>query len=266
MTEDEFTQTINQLDYGSMATRNREAFLLKYGRDFVRFEVLLKELQQIWLRVARERDSGGRSHVGLTLLSSILVRQCVFAFQQIISFQSFLAWLCFRPGLEGLLILGKWVDDPKTALVWRTHPQDKHAYSRLFSGKSLVSASLPESRRFRDVLTRLTDQFVHPNPYFAYRESSLRPASDKAVILSTRFFDDSDDLHEAHLLAFLHLLEIIVLSSDKLTSSILGSSREAHLNSPRELIEQQESTRSRSLADKNPLAKKILEELGLWNL
>jgi len=162
--KDDVTRRVNQLDYGAIVHLNRETFLLKHSRDFVRFELFLRDLQAIWLRVSRERDSSGRSHVGLTLLSSLLIRHCVFGFQQLMSYQSFLAWLCLRPGLEGLLIMGKWVDDSQTATIWRERAKNVRAYSANFSGQRLISKSLPQSEKFRDVLTRLNDEFVHPNP------------------------------------------------------------------------------------------------------
>lgn len=88
---DGLTRHVSQKEYGEVATQNREIFLSKHGRDFAQFEKLLQNLQAIWLRVARERDCNGKSHVGLSLLSSILIRHCVFGFQQLITYQSFLA-------------------------------------------------------------------------------------------------------------------------------------------------------------------------------
>ncbi len=98
------------LDYIATQVRNRETFLLNFGRDFRIFDSSLTALRSIWARLGNERDASGRSHVGLLPFVNILVRHSFFGFQHIASYQSFLAWLTFRPGLEALLILGKWVD------------------------------------------------------------------------------------------------------------------------------------------------------------
>jgi hypothetical protein len=95
------TRKVTALDYAGIVSRNREVFLLNYATDFRRFDVLISELQDVWLRVTRERDPKGASHVGLILPSGILVRHCMLAFQQLVSYQSFLAWLAFRPGRAG---------------------------------------------------------------------------------------------------------------------------------------------------------------------
>jgi hypothetical protein len=261
---DELTRTVNQKEYGQIAAQNREIFLSKHSRDFARFEAFLQRLQAIWHRVARERDPSGSTHVGLSLLSSILIRHCVFGFQELITYQSFLAWLCLRPGLESLLIIGKWVDDPAAAKIWMNRNKNARAYRTTFSGRNLVSASLPEAKRLRDVLTQLNDQFVHPNPYFAYRESDLRQIDGQTLQLATRFFDDRAELYEAHLLAYLHLLETIVTSSDRLLCGIFGSFTRTALSSDGSFTKQ-ESDRAKSLADSDPVAKKIMEDLGLWN-
>lgn len=138
------------------------------------------------------------------------------------------------------------------------------AYTNAFSGKNLTSTSLPEAKRLRDVLTQLNDQFVHPNPYFAYRETDLRPVDSQTAQLATRFFDDRGELHEAHLLAYLHLLETIVISSDRLLGTIFGNVTAAAVSADGSVVKQ-ESVRAKSLADRDPVAKKIMEELGLWN-
>jgi hypothetical protein len=261
---DEMTRSVSQKDYGQVAIQNREIFLSKHGQDFAQFEKLLQTLQAIWLRVARERDRNGKSHVGLSLLSSILIRHCVFGFQQLITFQSFLAWLCFRPGLESLLIIGKWVDDPASARIWMNRNKNERAYRKVFSGKNLASASLPEAKRLRNVLTQLNDQFVHPNPYFAYRETDLRPLNSQTAQLVTRFFDDRGELYEAHLLAYLHLLETIVIGSDRLLVAIFENPTSTSVSAEGLFVEQNRG-RAKSLADSDPVAKKIMEDLGLWN-
>lgn len=70
--------------------------------------------------------------------AGILVRHCMFGFQQLVSYQSFLAWLALRPGLEALLILGKWVDDPRNAKLWKEWDKNPGKYRRTYSGEALL--------------------------------------------------------------------------------------------------------------------------------
>jgi hypothetical protein len=258
------SRKVAALEYAGVLFQNREVFLLKYSRDFLRIDLLITELQDVWLRIARERDRKGGSHVGLLLPSGILIRHCMLAFQQLVSYQSFLAWLAFRPGLEALLVAGKWVDAPSTARIWRKRDADRALYIKTFSGEGLISASLPRSSDFRRVLGRINDQFVHPNPDFAYRESRLREATAETLVLETRFFDREADLHEAHLLAYLNLLNEIVTSCDTLVSQICGSPRTSALTTADWPVSEREAERAKRLAEGSPVAKSIMEELGLW--
>ena len=109
---------LDLLDYASKQVRNRETFLLNYGNDFGVFDYIIKALFSNWSRLGKGKDKNGHSHAGLLLFSNILTRHAIFGFQHIASYQSFLAWLTFRPGLEAFLILGKFVEDPKNAKIW----------------------------------------------------------------------------------------------------------------------------------------------------
>ena len=258
------TRKVTALDYAGVVSRNREVFLLNYAADCRRFDLLISELQDVWFRVTRERDPKGASHLGLILPSGILVRHCMLAFQQLVAYQSFLAWLAFRPGLEALLVAGKWVDEPSTARIWKERDADRALYIKTFSGEGLISASLPRSGDFRRVLGRINDQFVHPNPNFAYRDASVREASAKTVVFETSFFDRQAELHEAHLLAYLNLLNEIVTSCDRLVANICGSLRGSALTTADWPVSEHEAPRVKRLAEGSPVAKSIMEELGLW--
>ncbi len=258
------TQKVAPLEYAGVLFRNREIFLLNYATDFRRFDLLISELQDVWLRIARVRDTEGASHVGLVLPSGILIRHCMLAFQQLVSYQSFLAWLSFRPGLEALLVAGKWVDEPSTARIWKERDADRALYIKTFSGEGLISTSIERSRDFRRVLSRINDQFVHPNPNFAYRDSSLREGSAKTLVFETSFFDRQTELHEAHLLAYLNLLNEIATSCDRLVDGICGSPRNSALTTADWPVSEHEAPRAKRLAEGSPVAKAIMEELGLW--
>jgi hypothetical protein len=220
-------------------------------------------LGTIWSRVGRERDRQERFHAGLLGFVNLLVRHAIFGFQHITTHQSALAWFTFRPGLEAVLMLGKWVDDPSNAGVWRNRLTDRGTYARTFSGQGLVSNALPRSADFRGVLSRLNDEFMHPNPEFTYRDATITDEGE-TFFLGVDYFDRLAETHEAHLLAYLNLIEELLWSSHSLVNNLLGpQSNEGEL---RKRYSETEGARARALAEKSPLARRIMEELGLWVL
>lgn len=264
--EERFTTRVSSLGYAAPLLQNREIFMLNFSNDFRRFEVLLNNLRLTSLRIARERDKNGASHVGLLLPLQILIRHCLLGFQQLISYQSFLAWLVFRPGLEAFLVMGKWLDDPANATIWKERDLDPQLYRRTFSGRALASNSIPRSDDFRSALSRLNDQFVHPNPNFAYRETNLHAASTETLVAEIRFFDTQADIHEGHLLAYLRLMELIVDTLRNLFTELLGPQENGPIAVSPRSFEEEEGKRARSLGQRDSTAKKIMEELGLWPL
>ena len=130
------------LEYAATQVRNRETFLLNYGKYFGVFSYQLDSLLNVWSRIGSEKDLEGRSHAGLLIFISILRRHVILGFQHIATYQSFVAWLTFRPGLEALLVLGKFVDDPANAKIWHDRLVNRNAYQNAFSGRNLISKSL----------------------------------------------------------------------------------------------------------------------------
>jgi hypothetical protein len=252
---------VDLLDYAAIQVRNRESFLLNFRNDYHTFGLSLDNLRSIWARLGREKDTAGRSNAGLLVFVNILIRHVILGFHSIAAYQSFLAWLNLRPGLEALLILGKLVDDPGSAAIWKERLNDRGAYQRTFSGKALISKALITSKDFRDVLTHLNDNFVHPNPDFAYRDMTVRDQGP-SVILEIQFFDKNSETHEAHLLAYLNLLDRICGASQGLLNSLCDppSGKAVATQSFDEIA----ASRAAALATRNALAKRVMEELGLW--
>jgi hypothetical protein len=249
------------LEYSAAQVRNRETFLLNYPKDFRASDWMISGLQIIWSRVGRERDRQGRFHTGLLGFVNLLMRHSIFGFQHITTYQSALAWFTFRPGLEALLMLGKWVDDPTNARVWRNRLTDRDAYRQTFSGQGLVSTSLPRSAEFRRVLSRLNDEFMHPNPEFTYRDTTIVDEG-RTFVIALDYFDRNSDIHEAHVLAYLNLLDEIVWSSLALVNSILEP--DPTFGARRQHYSEVEGARALSLAVRSQPSRRILEELGLW--
>ena len=110
-------------------------------------------------------------------------------------------------------------------------------------------------------MTRLNDQFMHPNPRFAYREAMSRDEGTE-VSLEIQFFDTATETHEAHLLAYLNLLDLVTDASEKLVGGVCGTSAPSGAGVP---YVQTVRDRALRLAAANPVAKKVMVELGLWS-
>ena len=128
-------------DYQSAKDANRKGFEQNYSADVQFFEAASTKLSSIWERLGTTRDKAGHSHAGLLHFANILRRHCVLGFENIATYQSYLMWSNFRAGLEALLIIGKFVDDPANAKIWlnrsSNHAAAKKAYSNTFSGRGL---------------------------------------------------------------------------------------------------------------------------------
>ncbi len=252
-------------DYCRAKESNRSGFEQNYVADLRSFEALNSKLNSTWERLGTTRDASGRSHVGLLHFANVLRRQTVLGFESIASYQSNLAWSNFRPGLEALLIIGKFVDDPTNARIWlnraSNQPADRRAYQAAFSGQNLKSNSLSRSGDLRDVLTHLNDNYMHPNPAFTYHDAT-RSASGNDVFLRIDLFDVDPGIHEANLLAYLNLQAIIVEESCKLVVRVCGS---GDPNDGKNLYEQANKARAKQIVASVAGAKKVLKEYGLWH-
>lgn len=249
-------------EYSSIQQKNREVFRKNFVSDTQRFKDAVTALRNIWGRLGTERDKAGESHVGLLPFSNILVRHVIFGFEHLVCYQSFLAWLTFRPGLEALLMLGKFVDDPANAKIWLNREVDVNSYRKTFEGKALESTSLQLSPEFRQVLSRLNTEFMHPNPIFAYRDATVRSDAGSMQV-EIQFFDVDADMHEAHLLAYLNLIDEIVRSSQTVVDGRCGSKAKGGWTGN---YAAQERGRAVQLAARNTVAKKVMNELGFWKL
>lgn len=250
------------LDYASRQIRNRETFLLNYGKEFAHFDGLVNALYSIWSRLGQEADKEGRYHSGLLLFINILTRHAILGFQHIVSYQSFLAWLTFRPGLEAFLILGKIVEDPNNAKIWKERSTNKKAYIKAFSGKLMASKTFERGEEIRKVLNRLNDDFMHPNPDFTYRDISMKK-QEASYFLEINFFDVSPVIHEAHLLAYLNLFNTIIYESENLINKLFEN--EGQKVKLQNKFESFAYKRAEKLSLKDPTAKKVMQKFGLWN-
>ena len=169
--------------------------------------------------------------------------------------------LTFRPGLEALLILGKFVDNPDNAKTWHDRLVDRNKYQKSFSGNNIISKSLPKSNDFRKVLTRLNDDFIHPNPDFTYRDANVRDIGQK-LFIEMQYFDVISDVHYGHLLAYLNLIDLILCSSESLVNNFYDTP--PYTRYLRNTFAEVEESRASDLAIRNAEARKVMENLGLW--
>jgi len=255
------------LDYLSTEFINRQTFLLNYKLYFFNFETIINSFYSIWGRLGKETDSLGQSHVDLLPLVILFIRHSIFGFQHIFSYQSFLCWLNFRPGLEALLISGKFLDDPRNAEIWKNRKKDREslkAYKKKFEGPGLISEKFPQSKCFREVLSRLNEQFMHPNYEYIDRETEILDQGGSSLFMKTDYFDKKihGDIHEAHLLAYLNLLDQISLASDELVKSLCGPAQRKQR--PERSFAESVRERAIQIAVGNLNGRSIMENFGLW--
>jgi hypothetical protein len=249
-------------EYTATQTSNRHIFRSNFSRDFDSFNLRFHKLRSTWQRIGEQRGITGASHVGLMYFANVLIRHSLLGFQLISSYQSFLAWMTFRPGLEALLIIGKLVDDPRNADVWKNKCVDWKLYNNTFSGSALESKSLPMSKEIRQVLSRLNDDFMHPNPTFTYRDSRCKNCGND-LLIEIELFDVDYNLHEAHLLGYLNLLDLVAKVSEDLIDNLCGPlpTRIAYQS-----FAKQESERALRVASKSILAMQVMNDLGRWDI
>jgi len=206
------------------------------------------------------RDGDGKSHVGLIPFVALLQRQSRAAFEAFAVYQSYQAWVLLRPGIEALLIVGKWVDDPANAKVWQERKENSKAYQKAYQGRALRSNSLPSSAEIQGVLSRINDDFVHANPDYYERHFNVA-ADDPGYVNFWLDYFDEDSLQEAHTLAFLHLLLVMQEALAGLFSGLFTVP--VALKSPLGLFNSTFAARMRDVASRSAESAKVLEQLGL---
>lgn len=249
------------IDYRRTVAANREIFLLKYPNvliDFLKTDDYCTVLTE---SLAKRRLPTRKTLVSFIPLMSLLQRQMRNSFEAFAAAQSYQGWVLLRPALESALIMGKWTDDKKFAELWMNRGKNKKAYSRAYSGPSLESKSLPQSREIRAVLSRINDDFMHLNESYYNRHSSLNPIERDQFLFKVSYFDE-DIEQEFHLHAFMHLSIVII----KCISQMLDSRFDDGAVMPVDVDEFQKAYRStiQELAQKDPDRALVLVELGLW--
>jgi hypothetical protein len=249
------------LNFHANLAANRDVFLLNFREEMNAFDesnVLILNLIRV---IGTARDLDGHSHVGLLPFLMIMSRQGLNAFEAISTYCSYQAWVSLRPSLECTLIMGKWFDDPSNAKIWSNRDKDRKTYQKTYSGKGLLSKSLPGSYRIRDVLTRINDDFMHTNPRYYFRHTQTNELDEKSILFLVRFNDDPVE-HKAHLYAFLHLTRFLVASLGNMLAGKFGERPEFNANL--EKVQDYFRPKVTKLIESNPEVRPVVTELGLW--
>jgi hypothetical protein len=151
------------LEYRSRLAYNREIFLIEHGALVKAFGFIDENFMELIEFPRTMRDANKKSHVSLMPFLLLMQRQSRAAFESFAVYQAYQAWVLLRPGVEALLMVGKFLDDPKFADLWQNRKKDPDAYRKAVSGKKLRSVGLPASDKIQSVLSRINDDFVHAN-------------------------------------------------------------------------------------------------------
>ena len=252
------------LEFFSHASYNREVFLLNEGHAFRTYSQIHRNFDTLATVPSRDRDAQGKSLVSLIPLVLLMQRQGLFAFSALSRYQSFEAWVLLRPCIEAALIMGKWIDNPKNAEVWNNRLKNRKAYQKAYQAWRLVSKSLPRAKEIQAVLSRVNDDFMHLNERYYSRSLEVSDASGDLVNVEVHYFDRDGADHQAHVLAFLHLVLVVQDSvADLLASRFPDSQR---VNVGLEVSEASFAARVREFLEAHPKRAPVLRELGLWQL
>lgn len=261
------------LHYNAILGLNREVFLLKYGQEFQAFEDSDVRLQKIAELISKKRNDQNESIVGLLPFLLIILRQARNAFECLSRYKSYESWIVFRPALESTLTIGKFLDNPSNADLWRNRRQicenrkkDKEKYERYkkeFEGDGLIPNSLPQGKEFRQLLSRINDEFMHMNYDYFKRNLTVSKIGTKGVLVKVSFTDDDPHEHEACLLSFLHMYRLLIRSLGQAFASKYRREGDI-LNIEVESIERIWGPKIVELVQKISSLKEFCKIFGLW--
>jgi hypothetical protein len=250
------------LEYRSILFYNREVFLIEHGDFLKTFDAIDHNFKLLVELPRTKRDANGKSHISLIPFLLLLQRQARSAFEALAANQAYQGWVLLRPGIEAVLIIGKWVDDPANAQVWLSRHEDPKAYRKVYTGKALQSKSLPRSERIQGVLSKINDDFVHANPDDYQRHLTIGSGDPGYTNVFLNFFDD-DTVNMVHVLAFLHL--ILTVQDSLLTLFNYLFSADVKFAYPLDLFLETFGPQLKQMADSHEQYCGLLSNLGGWN-
>jgi len=245
----------------AVAEQNRAVFEKTIPQLAETLQQLIGYADEIGEAISVGKQKDGKTQVSFIPMVLVAQRQALAAYEFFSSCRPYQGWLLFRPGIEAVLIAGKWFDDPAMFRLWKERRVRSTEYMEKYSGKHLRSRSLPNSERLQAVLRRINDDYPHFNNDYWNRHLSLRPQDPNAFLLRLEYFDDGW-LSEAHALAFLHLLAVLFDSfAAMFAKGLVGFEVPPRTDAITELLD----PRIRRLAQQFPDARLVLHDIGLWD-
>lgn len=252
------------LEYSSKLAYNREVFLIHYGEELAMFEESNMLLENLKLFISKTKDKEGHSHVSLLSFIGVIKRQATIAFDRITQYQSFTAWIIFRPALESVLIIGKLIDDPNISEIWRNRKDNKRKFKEEFTGKGLISKCLPQAKEFRNLLTKINDEFVHSNWNYLRKNYQTRQVGNGSTEYKIPYIDRNFLEHRAYLYSFLNIYRLMIVSLGKALVAKFGNEKELQIDYDK--MKMVLEPKVMKLAEEHPNLREILTVFGLWNL
>ncbi len=188
-------------------------------------------------------------------------RQSRSAFDSLMSFRGYEAWVLLRPCLEAGLIVGKWSENSDNAKTWLNREKDPKPYRREYTGKALRSQALPRSDAIQGVLKLVNDQFVHANPDYYRRHADLISVDTENAGIRIEYTEDPEET-EAHTYAILHVLLILQESLLVMLRRLISGVQLETLGLTD--FEGQFQPRVDKFLKREPRHREFLNEFGLW--
>lgn len=249
------------LSYSSKLSYNREAFLTNYTEELAMFEESNVLLHNLGLFISKTRDINGDSHVPLSFFIEIIKRQATITFDCITRFQTFTAWINFRPALESLLIIGKFIDNPQNAKIWTNRKEYRKDFIKEFTGEGLVPQSLPLARKFRELLSKINDEFVHSNWNYL-NKNYQQITTNSGYAFKIPYIDKDFFEHRTFLYSFLHIYRLMIVSIGKALEPKFGHKGELQVD--HKIMEKVLKPKVVKVVNERPDLVNILKIFGIW--
>jgi len=212
--------------------------------------------------VGETRDIHGNTQMSFLPFLFLMQRQARNALDSLLASLGYQAWVILRPAIESALIMGKWMDDPHNAEVWKDRDNHGKEYMKLYWGKGLISNALSHSGTIQKVLSRIiNDDFVHTNYEYFRRHCGAVQDDPNSVLLLFRSNDAITTL-EVHLISFLHLTRVVACGVGQMLSALFPQL--AELDDSSGAVRYEYRSRLLELIKAEPENRDIALTLGAW--
>jgi hypothetical protein len=252
------------LRYHAALSAHRDRFLLEHGAELARFDSIDAQLPRFTLALGEDGLPGPRTTLRLAPFLHLMHRHARNAFESLMCRQSHQAWTIVRPFVEAPLIMGKWIDDPRNAVIWMSRKSGKAArkdYRDAYTGDALRPESLPGCDVIRNLFLRLEDDFLLTSARHYSRALSFSPGAERLSDLPSAAAEDDAD-HRAHLCAFLHMAGFVVNATGRMLAAHFGDRPEFRFDTAR--LERELRPGACAIAAADDVHRNVLVHLGLW--